>query len=142
MKMLQKLKDDRIVAMKAKDTVAKNCLVFLLSEAQKIAKADNREVTDSDVIQAAKSWVKKNQQTIDAANDALPDIEREIRILKEFLPEQYSDDKLHSIIDEIVKAIPEDQRSPKMIGRVMGQLSSHGDSVDRSKASVYIKSLI
>ena len=39
--MLQKLKAERIKAMKAKDTIAKNILSFLLSEAQKIAKSDN-----------------------------------------------------------------------------------------------------
>lgn len=139
--MLQKLKADKISAMKAKDSVAKNILAFLLSESQNIAKAENREVTDSDVTKAAKSVIKKNQQTLDATNAPMPDIDREIEILKGFLPEQYTEKQLKSIIDLLFIQIPEDQRSPRMMGKIMGQLKEHGDAVDMSIASKYVKSL-
>lgn len=140
--MLEKLKAERIVAMKAKDTVAKNILSFLLSESQKIAKNDNREVTDSDVTKAAQSVIKKNQQTLDSVNTELPEIKRKIEILETFLPNQYTDAQLYSIIDVLVAQTPKEMRDKKMIGRLMGMLKEHGDSVDKSKASKYIQGII
>lgn len=140
--MLEKLKAERIVAMKAKDTVAKNILSFLLSESQKIAKNDNREVTDSDVTKAAQSVIKKNQQTLDSVNTELPEIKREIEILETFLPNQYTDTQLYSIIDVLVAQTPKEMRDKKMIGHLMGMLKEHGDSVDKSKASKYIQGII
>lgn len=137
--MLQKLKAERIKAMKAKDTIAKNILSFLLSEAQKIAKSDNREVTDSDVTKAAQSVIRKNQQTLDAANTELPDIKREIEILETFLPTQYTDEQLHSIIDMLISKFPDEQRNRKIMGQLMGMLKEHGDMVDMGKASKYIQ---
>ena len=136
--MLQQLKAERITAMKAKDVVAKNILSYLLSEAQGIAKTEQREVTDNDVIETSKALIKKNQNLIDL-QDGSAQLERENEILKGFTPQQYTEDQQKSIIDVLHLQLPESDKGNGAIKKLMPLLKEHGDMIDKRTASMYIK---
>jgi len=137
--MLQKLKADRITAMKAKNTLAKSILSCLLSDAQTVAKTELRELTDNDVVESAKKLIKQNQSVIALGADNAPELKLENDVLKEFAPQQYTEAQLHSIIDVLIAKLPELVRGNGMIKSLMPLLKEHGDMLDKRAASDYIK---
>ena len=62
--MLHKLQEMKIKAMKEKDAIGKSILSVLHSESLVLAKNENRDVQDNDIIKSAKSLIKKNEQVL------------------------------------------------------------------------------
>lgn len=105
--LLAKLRADQLVARKAKDDVRSALLTALVSEAAMVGKnAGNRESTDDEVIAVVKKFLKnaeetrghaqKRAQTDSSVN--LADIDREIAILGDYLPQQMSADEIREVI--------------------------------------------
>jgi len=136
--MLEKLKADRIVAMKLKDVVAKNILTYLLSEIQGIAKTEQREVTDNDVEDMAKSLIKKNENLIELQGDSTQ-LKRENAILTGFAPKKYTEATQSAIINLMYNALPDSEKGNIAIQKLMPQLKQHGELIDKRTASMYIK---
>jgi uncharacterized protein YqeY len=141
--MLNKLKKNKITAMKEKNVVAKQILSLLHSDALSMAKKEMREVTENDIVASAKSLIKKNKQAISDAKEHtgkdLPDIEKEIDILMGFLPEQISEDEMKTTIDSLLSEIPEEDRTRRAQGGIMKALKlKYGNSIDMGLASKYV----
>lgn len=98
MSVLAKLKKDKVDAMKNKATALVTTYTFVLAEAQNKAKADSdRDITDADVIQAAKAIIKKNQDVLDKIGlDTAYSAELiyQNKVLKDFLPQQLTEDQI------------------------------------------------
>lgn len=62
--------------------------------------------------------------------------ENEAKILEKYLPSLLTEEETRALIVEIVEKLPE--KSPKMIGKVMGQLKNRND-VDKGLASKIVK---
>lgn len=107
--MLQdKISQDYIKAMKDRDKVRSQALNFLraqLKNAQLDKRADSLE--DLDVIAVIKKQVKQRQDSITqfrggGREDLVEKEETELKILKEYLPEELSDGQLRVIIKQAI----------------------------------------
>ena len=135
MALKEKLMADFKDAMKAHDEVAKNTISFARA-AIKQYEVDNREELDDDGIVAILSKQVKMRR------DALADFEKagrsdlidsykaEIEILKRYLPEQLSDEKLREIIAQLAADAGIDggmQNMGKLMGPVMAKVKGLAD---------------
>ena len=135
MAIKEKLMADFKEAMKAHDEVAKNTISFARA-AIKQYEVDHREELDDDGIAAILSKQVKMRK------DALADFEKagrtdlidsyksEIEILKRYLPEQLSDEKIREIIKGTAAELGIEggmQNMGKLIGPVMAKVKGLAD---------------
>ena len=122
--MLQEqIKKDLIYAIKCGDIIKKSNLRILLGE---ISRQPNKEVSDSKIIKIIKKMVKDEMSIVDV--DGNVDF-KYINLLKEYLPEEISDEEL---CDWIYINIDFTQFSNRM--QAMKPIMKHfGSSVDGNK---------
>ena len=135
MAIKEKLMADFKEAMKAHDEIAKNTISFARA-AIKQYEVDHREELDDDGIAAILSKQVKMRR------DALADFEKagridlidsyksEIEILKRYLPEQLSDEKIREIIEGIASESGIEggmQNMGKLMGPVMAKVKGLAD---------------
>ena len=135
MAIKEKLMADFKEAMKAHDEIAKNTISFARA-AIKQYEVDHREELDDDGIAAILSKQVKMRK------DALADFEKagrtdlidsyksEIEILKRYLPEQLSDEKIREIIEETASELGIEggmQNMGKLMGPVMAKVKGLAD---------------
>ncbi|MCI5533614.1 MAG: GatB/YqeY domain-containing protein [Firmicutes bacterium] len=135
MAIKEKLMADFKEAMKAHDEVAKNTISFARA-AIKQYEVDHREELDDDGIAAILSKQVKMRK------DALADFEKagrtdlidsyksEIEILKRYLPEQLSDEKIREIIEGTASELGIEggmQNMGKLMGPVMAKVKGLAD---------------
>ena len=106
MSLLQKIKDDSVLARKARDHTA-TFLVTLYAEAAKVGKDKrNDESTDEETISVLKKFKAGALTMIDAAislNNAdaqtrIDDATREIKLIDQYLPKMLSESELRIIL--------------------------------------------
>lgn len=140
--MITKLQELKVRAMKNRDTIAKNILSLLHSDALNLAKKETRLLTGEDIVKAAKTIIKRNRQAIidvEKGHGDPSDLNTEITILQKFLPTQKSEEEIKVIIDTIIEQIPEGERSRKIQGKIMKQIKDeHGDAVDMGIAAKHL----
>lgn len=120
------IKELKKAMMKAKKTnkIKSDVFMMILDTAQKIAKPQNRSVTENDITKAATKLMKHAHQS----NDAGIDVDLEMVILAEFLPVMLTDKEIEVAVDEL-KAIRDNS------GFVMKELkAAYGDTIDMKKA--------
>lgn len=148
MAIKEKLMADFKEAMKARDEVAKNTISFARA-AIKQYEVDNREELDDEGITAI--LVKQ----VKMRKDALADFERagrtdliesynaEIEVLKRYLPEQLSEDKIREAIGQVAKDLGIEggmQNMGKLMGPVMAKLKGLADGgVVKSLVEEFLK---
>jgi len=107
--LAEKINQDHIEAMKAKDSVRSSTLSFLRAQLKNLMiekKQDDLE--DPEVIAVIKKQVKQRQDSIEQFNnggreDLAAKEEKELVILKAYLPEEMSAQALQPIVDAAVK---------------------------------------
>jgi len=123
MTLIEKLRTDRIQAMKDKDTIKRNILGLVVSNSQLLAKESKEDnPSDTHVVSVIKSLIKGNRELLEKAPDNQNE-KIEIEILENYLPKQMDDEEIFYIIKKFVESIPGDQRGPRAIGLVMKHLS-------------------
>lgn len=92
------------IKLRNSDSVRANAYGSLLDVAQKIAKVDNRNVTDNDILSAARKLVKDLSSTIDLVKEGpvIEQYKQEVEIFKEFLPKVLTKEETLSIVKMIV----------------------------------------
>lgn len=143
--MLEQLKKESFTARKEKDTVKANLLITLISEAEMIGKNDgNRAPTEGEIMAVIKKFLKGLDESIAALKKGDRDTskeEQEKAILESYLPSQMSEEELTGAANEIIATLPE--KSPKMMGNVMGQLKEkYPNQYDGKMASGVVKKLL
>ena len=131
-------------ALRAKDEVRLSTL-RLLSSALHNAKIDKRgELSGAEELVVVKKEAKKRQDAIEAIRHArgkptssdpksleekLDKEKKELAVLKEFLPEEMSDEKLAKLVEENIKkaGAKEMKDMGKVIGMVMKEASGRAD---------------
>ena len=123
MSLEEKIGQDYVQAMKARDSFTSSVVSFLRAQIKQI-KVDKRleVVADEEVIAIIKKQVKQRQDSISqfkAGNrpDLAEKEEKELAVLKNYLPPEISAEKIKIIIDEVVTA--SNATSIKDMGRVM-----------------------
>ena len=138
--LIDRIKADRLQAMKARDELKKNLLGTLASAAGKDSKAPD----DATVVRTVRAFLKSLDETIALLEakglDAGPQ-RAEKAILEGYLPRGLTEAELKASIEEIVAGLPE--RSPKAMGQVMAALKArHGEALDGRAASALVKAAL
>lgn len=104
----EQIDNDYKQAMKAKQTLKVSTLSFLRAHFKNVM-IDNKleKLQDMDVIGVIKKQVKQRQDSIEqfekgGRSDLADKEKQELAILKDYLPEEMSEDQLKPIIDEMI----------------------------------------
>ena len=141
--MFEKINKDLVLSMKEQDKFKLSVLRMLKSaiKTEEINKKD--ALTDDEVLNVIKKQVKVRNASLEEYKeynrlDLAESLEKEIEILKSYLPEELSIDELNKIINE--KFIELNPTSIKDMGRVIKEVSSIvGARADMSIVSKIIK---
>lgn len=140
-----KLKELRMDMMKSKKANPERAKVLqaILGTAQLIAKEDgNRDVTEADIVSAAKNEAKMATQSKDSG---APYSEMTFTVTSEFLPKQMTADELKVTVETIVSGLVKngEVKSPKMMGSIMKTLKAeYTDLYDGRAASGIVKAVL
>lgn len=141
--VIELIKNNLVTAMKDQDKFKVSVLRMLKSalEAEKINKM--HDLAEDEIIAVIKKQVKvrtasKEEYEKYNREDLVADLEKEIEILRAYLPEELSIDKINEIIDETIKEL--NATSIKEMGLVIKTISSkYASSVDMSVVSKLVK---
>ena len=141
--MFESIKKDLMNAMKEQDKFRLSVLRMLKSalQAEEINKKDS--LSDEEVLNVIKKQVKVRTASLEEyktynREDLASELEKEISILKEYLPEELSDEELNSIIDSQFEELK--PTSIKDMGKVIKAVSAIvGTRADMSVVSKIIK---
>jgi uncharacterized protein YqeY len=144
MSLEEKINQDYVQAMKARDSFSSSVLSFLRAQIKQV-KVDKRLelVADEDVIAVIKKQVKQRQDSISQFRaggriDLAEKEEKELVVLKNYLPPEMSTEKLKGIIEEVVLA--SGAASIKDMGRVMKDvLSRTAGQADNQTVGALVK---
>ena len=123
----EKLLADYKEAMKNKDSAKTSTLSFLRSQLKNIAIEKKKDkLDDNDVIAAIKKQVKQRLDSIDkfksgGRTDLVDKEEKELGVLKSYLPQELPKDELEKIIEGVIAEIQ--ASSMKDMGKVMKEVS-------------------
>lgn len=142
--MYDKICNDLKEAMKSQDKFRLSVLRMLKSSLIYDSRTgENHELTDDEVITIVKRQIKTRKASIDEYTkynrmDLVDDLEKEIAILSEYLPEELSDEDLLKIIDETFLEI--NPTGMKEMGLIIKTVASKvGSQADMSKVSQIVK---
>ncbi len=140
----QKINQDYVTAMKARDQLRSSTLNFLRAQIKNV-RIEKREetVSDADVIIVIKKQIKQRQDSIEqytkGGRQDLADKETaEFNILKEYLPKELSEEHIKAIIAETLNE--SQAASVKDMGKVMkGVMDKVAGNADNKKVSDLVK---
>ena len=141
--MFEQIKKDLINSMKEQDKFKLSVLRMLKSALTEAEINKKSTLTDDEVLNIIKKQVKvrtasleeyKKYNRLDLANE----LEKEIEILKAYLPEELSHEELNKIIDEVFDNLK--PASIKDMGKVIKEVSNIvGARADMSEVSKLIR---
>ena len=140
------IQSDQIKYLKEGNKENSSTLRFALSFINKEEKDKNIVLNDSEVIKVLKSMIKRNKdsyvQFINASRQELAEKEKkEMDLLSTYLPEVLGEVETEEIVKKIITEL--DITSIKEMGKAMGMIkNNHGDTVDMSLVSTFIKKLL
>jgi uncharacterized protein YqeY len=140
------IQSDQIKFLKEGNKEDSSTLRFALSFLNKEEKDKKIELNDSEVIKILKSMIKRNKdsydQFINANRQELADKEKkEMSLLNTYLPELLDEVKTEEIVKKVIDELG--VKSIKDMGKAMGLIkNNHGDTIDMSLVSKYIKKLL
>ena len=126
MSLREKISKDLIAAQKAKDELVVSVLRMLNAaiknaeialRPKQLEEADVEEIISKEMKKLKDSW---QDFTAAARADLISKIEKEIKIVEQYLPKQMSVDEIKAVVS---KTIAEMQATVKDLGKVMGKLS-------------------
>ena len=144
--MFNNIKKDLISAMKEQDKFKLSVLRMLKSALQTEEINKKSELTEDEVLNVIKKQVKVRSASLEeykeyGRNDLADNLEKEIEILKTYLPEELSHEELTKIIDEQFNIIK--PTNMKDMGKVIKAVSSIvGTRADMSEVSKIVKEKI
>ncbi len=139
MSLKEKLETDLKAAQKAKDSVRLSVIRMLKTTIKNREVEKREELDDQELLQAVNSQAKLRKESIEeykkaGRDDLVAKEEEELKILKEYLPEELSEEELKEMVDAAVSEAgasgPKDMGSvmkllmPKTTGRADGKLVS------------------
>ena len=120
-KILQDLKE----AMRAQDVARRTTLRMVVAAIKNLEIETSSELEEGDVLQIIQKQVKSRRESIEEfrkgnREDLIAKEQTEIDILKEYLPEEASEENIRSAAAEIITSI--NASGPQDIGKVMPKL--------------------
>lgn len=126
----EKIKRQINKALKERDKLRVETLRMLSSALNYERIAQRRDLKKEDEIKVVKSEAKKRKDAIEAykkagATEKTKREEQELEILKEFLPEEMSDEELEKIVSDSIKETG--AKNIKDMGKVIGKVMERAD---------------
>ena len=143
--MNDKIANDFKEAMKSQDKFSLSVLRMLKSAIQMDAINKKHELNDDEIINVIKKQVKMRTDSITEFQkfnrvEEIKNLEAEIAVLKEYLPEELSESEIDAKIDEVFSRIQ--PTSMKDMGAVMKELQEIASRADMSVVSKKVKDKI
>ena len=140
--MFEQINNDLKDALKSGDKFRLSVLRMLKSALQLEAIKEKSEATDEIVLNVLKRQVKQRNDSIKEYTDlgkmeVAEDLQKEIDILKCYLPEEASDEDIQKVVEAAFAEL--NPSSMKDMGRIMKYVSEHLSNADMSKVSVLVK---
>ena len=150
--LLDSIKNDLKIAMKAKDTLKISTLIMITSSIKNIeisnrgsSNEDSLEdsLSDSEIIQLLSKMIKQRKESAEIYKESgRAELEKkendEIEIIEKYMPSQINDDEIDKLINEIIDETG--SSSIKDMGRVMTILKEkYSGQMDFGKASLIVK---
>ena len=140
-------RQEKMVALKEKDTFKNKVLTNLLSQLLYQKKELDRELEEKEIVAILRKMIKQSQETLSLSKgrpEQEAEIEKEIALLKAYLPEELSREKILEVIEKLAKE-NNIEKSPQSKGKLMPLLMKNlGDRSDGKTISevldVFLKS--
>ncbi len=139
----ERLKQDVIAAMKAKDKDRLGVLRMLQSALKQVEVDERKELQDEDVLRILQSYAKKVRDALDGArkgnrDDLIAANEAELVIVQSYLPAALTDAELAALVAEVVREIG--AAGMKDMGKVMAALKARvAGKAEGGRVSVAVK---
>ncbi len=143
MSLNERIANDMKEAMKSQDKFSLSVLRMLKSALQLEGIQLKKELTDDEVMVVIKRNVKQRKDSMEefqkfGKTDEVENLEKEIELLKKYLPEELNEEQIEEIINQVFDEIQ--PQSIKDMGRVMKELTSKiGTQADMSVVSSKVK---
>lgn len=126
MSLKERLLQDMKASLKEKDTLRKDIIQIVRAGVLQVEKDNKIELDDSGVIDVISREMKKRYDVLpdyekSGREDSISEINRQIEILKSYLPEQLSEDEVDRIVKETITETG--SSSMKDMGKVMKEVS-------------------
>ena len=146
--LLDLIKEDLKIAMKAKDSLTVSTLRMVTSAIKNIeinnrASDSSGPINESEIIQLISKMIKQRKESAEIFNTSgREDLEKkendEIIIIQKYMPLQIDDSKINSILDEAIKET--DSVQIRDMGKVMSFLKdNYSGQMDFGKVSGMLK---
>jgi uncharacterized protein len=139
----ERLKQDVVAAMKAKDKDRLGVLRMLQAALKQVEVDERKELQDEDVLRILQSYAKKVRDALDGAHkgnraDLIAANEAELVIVQSYLPAAMTDDELNALVAEVVRETG--AAGMKDMGKVMAALKARvAGKADGGRVSVAVK---
>jgi len=149
--LIEKIKADQLQARKQRLQVESSLLTTLIGDIEMIGKNANRDVTDAEVVETIKKFLKNINITLEnldkfratANSVAIDQPLAEKKILENLLPKQLTESELVQVVDEILNDMKSRTSSPINMGMVMSALKLGFDGqYDGKMASNIVKKAV
>ena len=141
MSKIEEVRAQMVAAMKNKDKERKETLSMLLAALKNKAIDKRADLTEAEENEVIKKEIKQTQETMDLAPADREDIKEEcakrLAVLKEFAPEEMSEEQIRAEINEVLKNLGITEPTGKDKGKIMKELMprvkgrADGDLVNR-----------
>ena len=144
MALIEKLKDEQKLAMKAKDKLRLGTIRLAISEIRQREIDGHTTLSDDDIIAVLTKMVKQRRDSVAqftaAGRDDLADKESaEILVLDDFMPQALTDEEVAELLDKAI--IESGAAGMQDMGKVMGVLKPQIQGrADMGKVSQLVKS--
>lgn len=142
--MINKINEDLKNAMKDADKFKLSVLRMLKSALQLESINKKHDLSDDEILSVIKKQVKQRNDSISEFKkydklDKVEDLEKEIAILDEYLPEEISEEEINKILDQAFTSV--NPTSMKDMGMVMKEVQNllNGKNADMSLVSKLIR---
>lgn len=126
MSKIDEIRAEMVAAMKNKDKERKDTLSMLLAALKNKAIDKREELTEAEEYEVINKEIRQTRETMELSPDERTDIKEQCRnrleVLKEFAPEQMSEDAVRAVVQEVLDSLEITQPTPKDKGRVMKEL--------------------
>ena len=126
MSKIEEVRAQMVAAMKNKDKERKETLSMLLAALKNKAIDKRADLTEAEENEVFKKEIKQTQETMDLAPADREDIKEEcakrLAVLKEFAPEEMSEEQIRAEINEVLKNLGITEPTGKDKGKIMKEL--------------------
>ena len=147
MSKIEEVRAQMVAAMKNKDKERKETLSMLLAALKNKAIDKRADLTEAEENEVIKKEIKQTQETMDLAPADREDIKEEcakrLAVLKEFAPEEMSEEQIRAEINEVLKNLGITEPTGKDKGKIMKELmprvkgKADGKEVNRVLGSMF-----